>query len=278
MRKWGEALNEMLTEEQLYAAADEKGKPIKILDADWKENYGLALVLNQDNEQIVRLNGRDLDISFVSNSITHIRWIDAETILFAEEELVIIDARGKLLQSFNAGVAIEGIVVDKAGIWVSYFDEGFGTGIADEGLRLFDLTGKTLFRYNSDLLDRPNIFDCYALCKGKGGNVWIFPYTDFPFIEVNPADRMARVYKVPKALHGASAICVRGKYAYFFSPYDFPGQLFQLEMGSQEYQSVGRMEGRLRGLDPMESHHFLSVSEKEVKLCTILNNDEFEYQ
>lgn len=270
-------MNEVLMEEQLYAVTEEKGKPVKIFDADWKQEFGLAIVLIRGTKKFVQLNGKDIDIPFISNSVTHIRWIDAETFLLAEEKMRIINVSGKLLYSFNAGVAIEDITVIKSGIWVSYFDEGFGKEISDEGLRLFDFKGKTLFRYHSDLLDRPTIFDCYGLCKGKGENVWIFPYTDFQLVDVNPNDRTSRIYSVPNALHGSSAICIRGKYAYFYSPYHSPEQLFQLEIGTQNYKFLGEIEGHLRGLDPNEGYHFLSVSEKEVKLCKILNDKEYDF-
>ncbi|WP_281863613.1 TetR family transcriptional regulator [Planomicrobium okeanokoites] len=267
----------MLMEEQLYAVSDKKGKPLKIFDADWKQEFGLALVLERGNKKLVQVNGRDIDTSFISNSISHIRWIDADTILLAEEKLRIIDMSGKLLHTFNAGEAIENIIVEKAGIWVSYFDEGIGEEISDEGLRLFDFKGKTLFRYHSDLLHRPTIFSCYGLCKGKGENVWIFPYTDFQLVDVNPNDRTLRIYSVPNALHGSSAICIRGKYAYFFSPYHLPGQMLQLEIGTQNYEFLGEIKGRLRGLNPKEDYHFLNISEKDVKLCKILNDKEFDF-
>lgn len=270
-------MNEMLEEKQLYALVVEKETSDHVIDADWQDDYGLAVVLKRGTEQVVELNGRAIDTSFIQKSVSHIRWIDADKILLAEDKIMIIDGSGQLLQSFDAGVAIEGIVTGKEGIWVSYFDEGVGTGIADEGLRLFDLTGNTLFRYHSDLLDRPSIFDCYGLCKGKGATVWILPYTDFPLVEVNPEARTAHTYTIPEALHGSAAICVRGKYAYFFSPYQSSGLLYQLEIGTQEPRLLGKNTGRMRGLGLAEDSHFLAVSDREVKLCKVLNNEEFDY-
>lgn len=270
-------MNEMLEEKQLYALVVEKETSDHVIDADWQDDYGLAVVLKRGTEQVVELNGRAIDTSIIQKSVSHIRWIDADTILIAEEKILIINANGQLLRSFDAGLAIEGIVAGKEGIWVSYFDEGVGTGIADEGLRLFDFTGNTLFRYHSDLLDRPSIFDCYALCKGKGATVWILPYTDFPLVEVNPEARTARTYSILEVLHGSAAICVRGKYAYFFSPYQSEGMLYQLKIGTEEPLLLGKVEGRLRGMGPAEDSHFIAVSDRDVRLYKILNNEEFNY-
>ena len=195
-----------------------------------------------------------------------------------EENVFIVDLAGRLLHAFHGGEAIEEIAVGKEGIWISYFDQGvYGSGISTEGLVLFDVAGNVLFRYHSDLVDRPRIDDCYALCKGAGSSVWLFPYTDFPLVEVNPGERTSRSYPIPELLHGSHALCVRGKYAYFFDPYDADQRMFQLEIGTQEPLLLGTVQGSVKGLAPFETHHFISISDQEVMLHQVLNEDKYNY-
>ncbi|XRG79907.1 hypothetical protein V5E38_06210 [Rossellomorea sp. GAMAL-10_SWC] len=125
------------------------------------------------------------------------------------------------------GDGVEDVQVGKEGIWISYFDEGvFGRGISTEGLVLFSLEGKVLFRYHSDLLKGPSIDDCYAISKGKGSTIWLFPYSEFPLIQLYPESRDIKTYKVPVKFRGSHAISIRGKYAYFYGGYSSKYELY----------------------------------------------------
>lgn len=278
-------MSQGLIKEIIYSASTHQKESVEIVDADWKDQYGIAIILKMKNKTVIHLNNVEIDVSFTRCSLLHIRWIDGLHILVAtyeneedEENVFIIDLSGRLLHSFLGGEAIEEIAVGKEGIWISYFDEGvYGNGISTEGLVLFDVTGNVLFRYHSDLLDRTIIDDCYALCKGAGSSVWLFPYTDFPLVEVNPRERTSRSYPIPEMLHGSHALCVRGKYAYFFDPYNADQRMFQVEIVSQETQLLGTVQGAVRGLDPSESHHFISISDHEVMLLQVLNESEYKY-
>ncbi|EMF47827.1 hypothetical protein B481_0361 [Planococcus halocryophilus Or1] len=257
---------------------------MEIVDADWKDKYGLAVILRRHKKTFVQLNGVEITVSFTAYKLSMIRWIDDNHFLAATYEsdkknMFIVDLSGQLLHSFNGGEAFEEIVVGKEGIWVSYFDEGvFGNGISTEGLVLFDMTGNILLRYHSDLLNPNAIADCYALCKGGGTSVWIFPYTDFPLIEINSKERMSLTYPVPELLHGAKALCIRGKYAYFFDSYNSNEKMYQLKIGTQKPLLLGTVQGVLRGLGPSETNHFISISNnQEVALYQVINGDEYQY-
>lgn len=278
-------MNEKMIKEVIYSASSHQREAIEIIDADWKDRHGIAVILQKNNKTVILLKDVEIDISFTRHSLSRIRWIDGLHILVAtygnekdEENVFIVDLSGRLRHSFYGGEAIEEIAVGKEGVWISYFDEGvYGSGISTEGLALFDITGKVLFRYHSDLLDSIGINDCYALCKGKGSSIWLFPYTDFPLIEVHPRERTSRFYPVPEILHGSHALCVRGKYAYFFDPYDGKQILYQLKIGTQEPLLLGAVSGAVRGLGPSESHHFISISDQEVLLYQVINGDEYKY-
>ncbi|WP_230199546.1 TetR family transcriptional regulator [Bacillus testis] len=255
----------------------------KIIDADWKDNLGVAVVLKVKRQLMILLNENDfLTIPFkLQYSI--VRWIDKNTLLIADsrnendlDNVFILNLAGKILVSFNGGDGIEDIEIGKEGIWISYFDEGvFGNGISTEGLVLFDFTGKAVFRYHSDLTIRPSISDCYAICKGKASSVWLFPYSNFCLIQIYPETKAINYYKVPQKLYGSQALCVRGNYAYFFDRYNSDDELFSWEIGEKKPQLIGKIDGVLRGLSNSENNHFISISEEFVKLYKIINADEY---
>lgn len=278
-------MNEKLIEEIIYSVDVPPAIHQEIIDADWKEGCGLALLLKKEKKREVLVNEKEVPICLPSEELGFIRWINRNTILVAaygdengEENLFVMNLNGEIIHSFHGGMATESIAVGKEGIWVSYFDEGtMGTGISTEGLVLFDVTGKVLFRYHSDLLDSPEIFDCYAIGKGKGSTLWLFPYTDFPLVLVNPKERTSRSYSVPEKLRGSHGLCIRGKFAYFFDPYNSNRELYQLKIGEQEPQLIGTLQGRARGLDPSESCHFIAITEQQVLLYQVLNEDEYNF-
>lgn len=277
-------MSQTFIKEVIYTAPSQLGKPVEIVDADWKDKYGLAVILRRHNKTVVQLNGVETTVGFTQYKLSMIRWIDDNHFLAAtyesdNENVFIVDLSGRLLHSFNGGEAFEEIVVGKEGIWISYFDEGiFGNGISTEGLVLFNMTGNILFRYHSDLLNSSEIADCYALSKGKGATVWIFPYTDFPLVEINSKERTVRSYSVPELLHGSHALCIRGRYAYFFDPYNSNQKMYQLKIGNQEPLLLGTVQGAVRGLDSSETSHFISVSpDQEVVLYQVINEDEYRY-
>lgn len=252
----------------------------EIIDADWNDEFGLVLILQEKQEFKVVYNEK----TFIPNIELHypiIRWIDKDTLVIVnpraelnEDNVFIFDLSGTILGSFNCGDGIQDLEVSKEGIWISYFDEGvFGTGISTEGLVLVDFTGNVIFRFHSDLLNRPSIDDCYAICKGKGNSLWLFPYMEFPLVQVFP-EKIVKSYKVPKKLHGSIAICVRGKYSYFYNSYNSDAEFFCWEIGKKQLQSLGKFDGMARGLGNSENNHFISISEESIKLLRIHNVDE----
>lgn len=275
-------MSQTLIKEIIYVATSQLGEPVEIVDADWKDEFGLAVLTRWNDKNVVQLNDIETTVSFIPYKLSMIRWIDDNHFLAAtyenaedKENVFVLDMSGRLLHSFNGGEAFEDIVVGKEGIWISYFDEGiFGNGISTEGLVLFDMAGNILLRYHSDLVNIDEIADCYALCKGEGETVWIFPYTDFPLVEINSVDRTVRFYSVPELLRGSHAICIRGKYAYFFDPYNSNQKLYQLKIGAQEPLLLGTIQGAVRGLASSQTSHFISVSPDQEVILYQVNNEE----
>ena len=94
-------------------------------------------------------------------------------------------------------------------------------------------------------------------------------------LQVYPESKILNSHKVPEKLHGSNAICVRGKYAYFFDRYNSNGELFCWEIGEKQPQLLGKIDGMTRALSNRENNHFISVSEEFVKLYRIMNDDEY---
>jgi hypothetical protein len=259
-------------------------KSYEIVSADWNDEFGLVVILKNKDKYEVVYN----DKTFLPNVELYyplIRWINHDTFVIAnprtesnEHNIFIFNLSGVKLGSFNGGDGIQDLEVSKKGIWISYFDEGvFGRGISSEGLVLVSSTGTVLFRFHSDLISGPGISDCYAICKGKGDSLWLFPYTDFPLVQVFPESKEFKSYNIPKKLHGASAICVRGKYGYFYDSYNSNGELFCLEIGKQKFQTLGKFNGLARGLGNSKAYHFLSISEENINLHIVHNEDEYKF-
>ena len=279
---------ERIEEHVLYAIERKNTGSTQIVDADWTENDGLAVILENNKRSWIQLNGIDVKLD-IQRNFYKIRWIDSSSLIvsaFSDYPLkessklgqLIISRDGRILKILYAGEYVADQVVCKDGIWFSYYDEGiFGGGIETEGLLLKDLSGKTLFRYHSDLLDRPDIDDCNAICKGKGRELWLFPYPTFQLVAIDPRKRGLWLFNVPETVHGSSGLCVRGAYAYFYSPYDSNGKLYQLKIGTSQLELLGTFSGRLRGMPPSEQAHFISIEESAVKLYEILNEDEYIY-
>lgn len=256
----------------------------KIYDADWNEKNGLVVALEIKRKRMIYWDGEFIPIP-VNTKYPIVRWIDRERILLvnARNEIgshncFILDKGGEIRQSFDAGDAIEDVSIGTEGIWISYFDEGvFGKGISTEGLVLFNFNGRPIFKFLSDLQKKPRIVDCYALVKGKGTSVWLFPYSDFPLIEVKYETKSIASHVVPEILHGASAIAVRGKFAYFHDRTDMNGELIGWEIGTNETFPIGYVEGVLRGLGPKAREHFISISRQtnEIFLYRIENEEEY---
>ncbi len=78
----------------------------------------------------------------------------------------IYDLKGNLLRQFYAGDGIQDVEIVNGKIIITYFDEGvFGTdGPNNEGLVIFNDTGKPLFNFNSNYPEQ-QIVDCYCICK-----------------------------------------------------------------------------------------------------------------
>ncbi|WPZ19671.1 TetR family transcriptional regulator [Geobacillus subterraneus] len=257
---------------------------IRLMDADWSDRCGWLVVQRSRRRLECVVNGAVLH-PHVPVRFPIIRWVDSERFLLADarsdgisHNVFLVDLHGNVQHSFCGGDGIEDIAVGKEGIWISYFDEGvFGKGISAEGLVLFRLDGSPIFNYHSHLTDRPMIIDCYAICKGRSSTLWLFPYNDFSLIHLDPCAKAMQRYEVPEPLHGSTALCVRGKYAYFGNSYHAKEELYSWDIGNGKLEKIGRIHGAARGLGPKETSHFISVDGDSTSVHTILNPKEYEY-
>lgn len=270
-------MNEYCTTQVVYTIPASEQHVMELIDADWTEAFGVALLLLKGGMTLIRINGSDIDIGVVQHHFSQIRWINASTFLVAamgagenEDSIFIVRADGTLLHSFFGGDSIAEIVAGEEGIWISYSDEGiFGDGISSEGLVLFDLTGQVKFRYHTDLPEGNPIDDCYAMSQGEAADIWIFSYSEFRLTQVNSSQRAFKSVEVPERLHGAHALHVQGKNAFFYGPYEAKYEMYSFNMETRSIQPLGKFFGKLRGLGTAEKRAFLSVSNQEVVLYQV---------
>lgn len=253
-----------------------------ILDADWNDKHGLLLVKENKRKHEVLINGMQIPTE-VKTKYPLIRWINKSHFVLIDtrckgrnHNAFIINTNGELTHSFHCGDAISDVQVNKEGIWVGYFDEGiYGEGISTEGLVFFSLDGKPVKRYHSELKgDKLSIHDCYALCKGKGTSIWMYAYGDSELTHWDVTNNQLKTYETPETCTSPKGICIRGNYAYFHASFDYPDNLYVLEIGKSEAKFISKVKGNLRGLSPREKNHFINIDEKEVSVFYIENSGE----
>jgi len=133
-----------------------------------------------------------------------------------DDQLQVFDALGRPSWSFRVGDGIEHLLTDESGnVWVGYFDEGVcGDPLSEPGARCWSSTGTPLWEYR-----RPPgtdwVIDCYALNVDRRAG-WVYPYTDFPLVEVRDG-RPPLVRTAPAK--GASGVAVHGDRVAFFGGY-----------------------------------------------------------
>lgn len=265
-----------LIETTVYTTDPTKEQSV-IVSADWNDRYGL-LVIKKIKKKYELIINNDIIIPRLRLKYPTVRWISEHEILIVnnrvdakEDNGFILSKDGAILRSFYLGDAIEDAMPTKDGVWISYFDEGvFGEGISTEGLVLFDFKGKPLFKYHTDLPDEFVIDDCYAICKGRASEMWVFAYSDFNLVHLSNKHKVEAALKVPEVLHGAKAMCIRNNAAYFYGSYKDGTSLYAWELGKSKSVKIGDIIAEeVRGLGNRETNHFIGISVSGVTLIKI---------
>jgi hypothetical protein len=166
-------------------------------------------------------------------------------------------------------------MVTSDGIWISYFDQGvYGEGISTQGLVLFKTSGEVLYRFRTDKKIGVIIDDCYAICPGENGEIWLFPYYDFPIVRLHYKNNETDVIETAERLHGATAIAVHEQQAYFHGTYDNQNAILFAPLDGQAIQNKdigekGSVRGNLRGLPPDSGAAFINITDKSLSLVSI---------
>lgn len=270
-----------LTEQIVFSNEDSRFKEYSIRDADWLDESGLVLYLSIKGRNWLVVNSEWIP-SPITDSQPFVRWIDQERILLVqrrsgrfERNVFILNGAGEITSSFYAGDAIESVVVGADGIWLSYYYGGFRKGLPSEKLVLFGWNGLPIFRYESDLPDKPDIAEILALVKGEQSAIWLLPLRG-PLVKIIPETNALTVYENPKLLKaGVFSVCLRGDFVYFVL--EDTKWCYACRVGEGVAQPIGKIKGKSRGLAPGGAYHFITASSTwgEVKLCRIDNKEEY---
>ncbi|WP_033543681.1 hypothetical protein [Planococcus sp. CAU13] len=269
-----------LTEHIVFTNEDSRFKEYSIRDADWQDQNGLALAISIKGRSWIVINSEWIP-SPIKDDSPFIRWIDQDRILLVqrrsgrfEKNVFILNLSGEITGSFHAGDAIEDVVAGPEGIWISYYYGGFRKGLPNEKLVLFGMNGLPIFRYESDLPEKPDILEILTLVKGKESAIWLVPLLK-PLVEIVPEETSLALYEHPNLLKsGTSAVCIRGDFVYFVL--EDTKWCYACRIGEETAQPIGKIKGESRGLAPTESYHFIAFSNVwgEVRLFHIDNKEE----
>ncbi|MFF3333152.1 hypothetical protein ACFYWX_26970 [Streptomyces sp. NPDC002888] len=132
------------------------------------------------------------------------------------DQVHIFDALGRPTWGFTVGDAVGHLLTDESGdLWVGYFDEGVVSDpLSEPGVRRWSSTGTPAWQYGPQS-GIGSFLDCYALNVGRRAT-WVYPYTDFPLLEVRDG-RPPHVRTAP--VRGASGVAVHGEHVAFYGGY-----------------------------------------------------------
>lgn len=202
-----------------------------------------------------------------------IRQLNNETFLVANSRIkknidncFIFDYSGNLKSQFYAGDGIMDIEVISGKIVISYFDEGVSAGLpGEDGLAIFDANGRNLWGYNNN--GSHSILDCYCICEHRGSSIVLFPYPDFPLIELDLNTFTEKTYPVPEILRGSKSICSINESLIFYSPNRQDKQVFKWSIGAESVEKLGEIETVTRG---MRKGRFISVDHSSFTITNFL--------
>lgn len=269
-----------LIKETVYKKASELDG-YKVRAADWHDLHGLIVILTKKRRMAICINESTYLFPEIPIRFPLIKWKDVSSFVLVDtrvenenDNVFILNLEGALIRSFYGGDAVQDVEVSQQGIWLSYFDEGiFGSGLSEEGLVLFNVDGKVLFRYHSDLVKRPDIDDCYALTRGQDSSIWLFPYSVFALLELNAQTKELTSHKMPKILHGANAICIRKHFVYTIGNYSSKKRVYGLRIGEKKPILIGELPGTAKGIGPSLFYDFVSFTEDSVLLAKIIKDE-----
>lgn len=106
-----------------------------------------------------------------------------------ENNAIIFNNKGKILNKFYVGSGIQDCQVDKYdNIWIGYSDEGiYGDSIiGGNGIVAFDAKGQVVFNDYDNFVceyDVPPIDECSVMNVTNDG-VWLYYYSEFPLVQI----------------------------------------------------------------------------------------------
>ncbi len=255
-----------------------KGLPGDIVDLDLTASgmpigvteYGRTQVLFFDD----KLVGLPREVRFPI-----VAAIDERTALLVDsrtddrENAWIVAESGDVNRSFFAGDAIESILASERSLVITYFDESAAssTGIEGQGLAVFDVEGNFNFGYRDCFgAEADDIVDCYCVCWSGTERVDFLPYTDFPFITFDLAERSQQKSATPSGLHGSHALSRIGSTVYFHSPYHDKAGIYKWTIATQTAERVGVHTGPLKSY---KGGQFLAVGKWGFTIVDPTNQD-----
>jgi hypothetical protein len=169
-----------------------------------------------------------------------VRWIDHDRLVVVgmrsrrgDANARVFTRAGEELHRFQAGDAIQDVLIAGERIVVTYFDEADwgGPPPSSEGVAIFSTTGVFEGGYRSGAKSPVPVYDCYCACLGGPHELWFFPYTEFPLVRLDLRTLEQDASIVPHVLRGSHAIATDGRAFWFVGPCDEPTSVYQWRRG-----------------------------------------------
>jgi hypothetical protein len=218
--------------------------------------------------ETVRIRGESISVHFVQPLPEGVLLVGARCAwradTGAEQNAVVYDPAGAAVRRMTLGDGISDVRAESSGrIWASYFDEGifgnFGWShpgppcLGAHGLVCFDSMGRPTEHFEPEKAGTEPVADVYAINLAADGDVWMYPYMDFPIVR-----RLAGRYRVwPLGLGGARALAVDGDRALLLGDYERPDRVRVVSLEKNKARVVA--EGELAAADRTPLSHARAV-------------------
>lgn len=225
----------------------------RVLSCDLADDGVWALAVDDGQRTVVRFsNGLEVSLRQNHGSLK-------VAVLDADRALVVLPrTHGQRPNAWVVGPAGSGpkffvgdavqdlIALTPDEVAVTYFDEGFGEPLSEEGVAVLRVDGVRHRGFVSS--GGEPIMDCYAAVRTGPQTIGFWPYSSWRLTEWDITTGEERSHVVPGTVRGASAITQLGDNWWFHSPYGKPHTVFEWRVGSSKVVEVGIVRGPLRGL------------------------------
>lgn len=211
-------------------------KPLKLRDADvlsksWcaiAEHMGTDYLVTEAIQVALPRRYRSPRLSILDDE--HVVVLDCVANSTNDQNGSILEKNGKIVFDFHAGQGISDVAATKRTIVVGYHDVGVMSDnkISNEGLAVFDHSGRFLTGYRSSTTERVDVMDCYCICNAGGEEIAFHSYPSLQLVKWVAMRKRHSFSEMPPIACGSAMIAIHNSILYAYSPYRKKSSLFRI--------------------------------------------------